>query len=115
GHKKGAFTGANADRKGAFQEATGGTLFLDEVGDLDYGAQTKLLRAIQEKTVRPVGADGDVGTDVRVICATNKNLGDAMKAKQFREDLYYRIATVTLTVPALRDRREDIGPLARHF
>jgi DNA-binding NtrC family response regulator len=115
GHVKGAFTGAHSDHKGAFQEAAGGTLFLDEIGDLDYGAQTKLLRAIQEKAIRPVGGDKDIKIDARIISATNKNLGEALKIKQFREDLYYRISTVTVSVPALRDRREDIVPLARHF
>ncbi|MGD0089376.1 MAG: sigma 54-interacting transcriptional regulator [Planctomycetota bacterium] len=115
GHKKGSFTGADRDRKGAFVEADGGTLFLDEIGDLAYDHQTKLLRAIQEKVVRPVGGDKDIPVDPRIICATNKDLRERCKANQFREDLYYRLVTVMLVVPPLRERREDIIPLARHF
>ncbi|HEY3323679.1 MAG TPA: sigma 54-interacting transcriptional regulator [Planctomycetota bacterium] len=115
GHKKGSFTGADRDRKGAFMEADGGTLFLDEIGDLEYGLQTKLLRAIQEKVIRPVGSDTDVPVDPRIICATNKDLREACKTNEFREDLYYRLVTVVLVVPPLRERREDIIPLARHF
>jgi len=115
GHKKGAFTGAERDRRGAFLEADGGTLFLDEIGDLEYGLQTKLLRAIQEKVIRPVGSDKDVPVDPRIICATNMNLLERCKTNQFREDLYYRLVTVLLVVPPLRERREDIIPLARHF
>jgi DNA-binding NtrC family response regulator len=115
GHRKGAFTGAVADRKGAFQEASGGTLFLDEIGDLDYGMQTKLLRAVQERTVRPVGGDRDFPVDVRLVCATNRDLQVAMQRKEFREDLYFRIGTVRLELPPLRERKEDILPLAKHF
>jgi len=115
GHKKGSFTGADRDRKGAFMEADGGTLFLDEIGDLEYGLQTKLLRAIQEKVIRPVGSDKDVPVDPRIICATNKDLRECCKTNKFREDLYYRLVTVVLIVPPLRERREDIIPLARHF
>jgi DNA-binding NtrC family response regulator len=115
GHKKGAFTGADKDRKGAFAEAEGGTLFLDEIGDLSYALQTKLLRAIQERVIRPVGSDTDQAVNFRLICATNKNLLECCKNKTFREDLYYRLATVTLTILPLRERREDILPLARHF
>ncbi len=115
GHKKGSFTGADRDRKGAFMEADGGTLFLDEIGDLEYGLQTKLLRAIQEKIIRPVGSDKDISVDPRIICATNKDLREACKTNEFREDLYYRLVTVVLVVPPLRERREDIIPLARHF
>ena len=115
GHKKGAFTGADSERKGAFAEADGGTLFLDEIGDLEYALQTKLLRAIQERVIRPVGSDKDVPVDVRVVSATNKDLREACKNKQFREDLFYRLATVTLNVPALRERLEDVALLARHF
>jgi transcriptional regulator with GAF, ATPase, and Fis domain len=115
GHKKGAFTGAESDRKGAFAEASGGTLFLDEIGDLDYSLQTKLLRAIQEKLIRPVGSDKDVAVDVRIVCATNKDLRECCKTREFREDLYYRLATVSLTVPPLRERPEDIVALGRHF
>jgi two-component system response regulator HydG len=115
GHRKGSFTGAESDRRGAFGEADGGTLFLDEIGDLDYALQTKLLRAIQEKTIRPVGAERDVPVNVRIVCATNKDLRECCRNKQFREDLFYRLTTVTLNVPPLRERREDIVPLARYF
>ena len=115
GHRKGAFTGADSDRKGAFVEADKGTLFLDEIGDLNFALQTKLLRALQEKVIRPVGGDRDIPVDVRLVCATNKDLRECLKTKEFREDLFYRIATVTLTVPPLRERREDIVPLARYF
>lgn len=115
GHKKGAFTGATNDRKGAFVEADGGTIFLDELGDLAYESQAKLLRTIQDKVVRPVGADRDLGVDVRIVSATNKDLREAIAARQFREDLFYRVGTVSLTVPPLRERKEDIVPLARHF
>jgi two-component system response regulator HydG len=115
GHKKGSFTGADKDRKGAFVEADGGTLFLDEIGDLSYPLQTKLLRAIQENVVHPVGSDKDVPVNVRIICATNKDLRESCKVHAFREDLYYRLATVTLNVPPLRERHEDIIPLARYF
>ena len=115
GHKKGSFTGADKDRKGAFVEADGGTLFLDEIGDLSYTLQTKLLRTLQENVVHAVGSDKDYPVNVRIICATNKDLREACKTRAFREDLYYRMATVTLVVPPLRERREDIVPLARHF
>ena len=108
-------TGADSDRKGAFVEADKGTLFLDEIGDLSFALQTKLLRALQEKVIRPVGGDRDIPVDVRLVCATNKDLRECLKTKEFREDLFYRIATVTLTVPPLRERREDVIPLARYF
>jgi transcriptional regulator with GAF, ATPase, and Fis domain len=115
GHKKGSFTGAESDRRGAFLEADGGTLFLDEIADLPSSLQTKLLRAIQEKVIRPVGSDKDIPVNVRIVCATNRDLLECCTNREFREDLYYRLATVTLTVPPLRERREDIVPLARHF
>jgi two-component system response regulator HydG len=115
GHKKGAFSGADRERNGAFVEADRGTLFLDEIGDLEYGLQTKLLRAIQEKIVHPVGSDRDVEANPRIICASNRDLRECITTKEFREDLFYRIATVVLKVPPLRERREDIIPLARHF
>ena len=115
GHKKGSFSGADHERNGAFIEADRGTLFLDEIGDLEYSLQTKLLRAIQEKIIHPVGSDRDVQVSPRIICASNKDLRECIKTKEFREDLFYRVATVVLNVPPLRDRREDIIPLARHF
>lgn len=115
GHVRGAFTGAEHERKGAFLEAHGGTLFLDEIGDLDYALQTKLLRAIQEKAVRPVGSDRDVPVHARIVCATNRDLREGFANRSFREDLFYRVATVTLTVPPLRERPDDILPLARYF
>jgi two-component system response regulator HydG len=115
GHKKGAFTGADKERQGAFFEADGGTLFLDEIGDLAYPLQTKLLRAIQERKVRPVGSDREYDVDLRIVCATNKDLRACCARREFREDLYYRLATVTLAIPPLRERREDIVLLARHF
>jgi DNA-binding NtrC family response regulator len=115
GHKKGSFTGADKDRRGAFVEADGGTLFLDEIGDLSYMLQTKLLRAIQENVVHPAGSDKDVPVNVRIICATNKDLRESCRNHSFREDLYYRLATVTIQVPPLRERIEDIIPLARYF
>ncbi|MCZ7646971.1 MAG: sigma 54-interacting transcriptional regulator [Planctomycetota bacterium] len=115
GHKKGAFTGADRDRQGAFVEADGGTLFLDEIGDLDLALQTKLLRAIQEGRVQPVGSDKEVEVDVRLICATNRNLPDLVQSKEFRDDLYYRVATVVLEIPPLRERVEDIPALSTYF
>ena len=115
GHKKGAFSGADHERNGAFVEADRGTLFLDEIGDLEYSLQTKLLRAIQEKVIHPVGSDREIQVSPRIICASNKDLRECIKTKEFREDLYYRVATVVLNVPPLRERREDIIPLARHF
>ncbi len=115
GHKKGAFTGAERERSGAFVEADRGTLFLDEIGDLDYSLQTKLLRAIQEKIIHPLGSDREVQVNPRIVCASNKDLRECVKSKLFREDLYYRVATVVLIVPPLRERRADIMPLARHF
>ncbi|MCW8132984.1 MAG: sigma 54-interacting transcriptional regulator [Planctomycetota bacterium] len=115
GHKKGAFSGAQSDRKGAFLEATGGTLFLDEIGELDYTLQTKLLRAIQEGTIHPVGSDGEVKVDVRLIAATNQDLRAMVQKKTFREDLFYRISTVILEIPPLRERPEDVPALAAFF
>ena len=115
GHEKGAFTGANEKHHGKFQEANGGTLFLDEVGELTLDMQVKLLRAIQEGEIDPVGASKPVKVDFRLISATNRNLLEEVKDGNFREDLYYRLNVLPLTVPPLRDRREDIPELLRHF
>jgi two-component system response regulator HupR/HoxA len=108
GHKRGAFTGAHEDRMGLFQQADGGTLFLDEIGDTSPAFQVKLLRALQEGEVRPVGSPRPVSVDVRIVAATNRDLEADIRSGRFREDLYYRIAGVTLTMPSLRERREDI-------
>jgi PAS domain S-box-containing protein len=115
GHNKGAFTGAYNSRIGLFRGAEGGTLFLDEVGDLAPALQVKLLRAIQEREVRPVGGDQTYPINVRIISATNRNLNETVNEKLFREDLFYRISVIPLTIPPLRDRREDILLLAEHF
>jgi two-component system, NtrC family, response regulator GlrR len=115
GHRKGSFTGANYDHKGLFPAADGGTVFLDEIGDMPLPLQAKLLRVLQDKEVRPVGATATVPVDVRIISATHRDLDAQMKAAQFREDLYYRLNVVSLSLPALADRREDIVPLAQHF
>ena len=115
GHKKGAFTGATIDHKGLFRAADHGTLFLDEVGDMPKAFQVKLLRALQEMTVRAVGAIEDIKVDVRIITATHVDLEKAMIAGDFREDLYYRLNVVTLSLPPLSERREDIPLLVMHF
>jgi len=115
GHNKGAFTGAYSSRIGLFRGAEGGTLFLDEVGDLAPALQVKLLRAIQEREVRPVGGDQTYPINVRIISATNRNLSAIVNEKLFREDLFYRISVIPITIPPLRDRREDILLLAEHF
>ena len=115
GHKKGSFTGAVTDKEGLFQAAQGGTLFLDEVADLPLHMQVKLLRVIQEKAVRPVGAAKEVAVDVRILSATHRSLADLVRAGKFREDLYYRINVIELHVPALRERKDDIGLLAKHI
>ncbi|MEN3372676.1 sigma-54 dependent transcriptional regulator [Dechloromonas sp. ZS-1] len=112
GYRKGAFTGADAEREGFFQAADGGTLFLDEVADLPLAMQVKLLRAIQEKRVRKVGSVTEEAVDVRIICATHKNLRHAVEEGLFRQDLYYRLNVIELRMPPLRERREDIVPLA---
>src|SRR5467141_3914948 len=115
GHEKGAFTGATERHTGKFVEASGGTLFLDEVSELPLAAQVKLLRALQEGTVEAVGGRKPVKVDVRIISATNRKLLDRVKSGQFREDLFYRLHVLPLTIPALRMRREDIPHLLRHF
>jgi two-component system, NtrC family, response regulator PilR len=112
GHKRGSFTGAIADKKGLAQSAEGGTLFLDEVADLPLHMQVKLLRVVQEKTVRPVGESREERVDVRILSATHKNLSELVSQGQFREDLFYRINVIELRVPALRERAEDIGEIA---
>jgi len=115
GHKKGSFTGAIKDKKGLFQVAEGGTLFLDEVAELPLHMQVKLLRAIQEKAVRPVGAEKEIPTDVRILSATHKDLAQLVERGQFRQDLYYRLNVIQLQVPPLRERREDIPQLTAHY
>ncbi len=115
GHRKGAFTGATHDHKGLFQAAHGGTLFLDEIGDMPPAFQAKLLRALQEHHVRPVGAVESVEIDVRMISATHRDLERAIESGEFREDLYYRLNVVALEMPSLGERREDISLLANHF
>jgi two-component system response regulator PilR (NtrC family) len=113
GHTRGAFTGADADREGFFQAARGGTLFLDEVGDLPLGMQVKLLRAIQEKSVRRVGARSEEGTDVRLISATHRSLKQMVEEGHFRQDLFYRLNVLELRMPSLRECRESIPQLAQ--
>jgi len=115
GHIKGSFTGASADKMGLFQAAKGGTLFLDEVADLPLALQVKLLRAIQEKKVRPIGSHQEESIDVRILSATHQNLAQLVQDGQFRQDLYYRINVIELAVPALRNRKKDIPQLCEHF
>jgi two-component system response regulator PilR (NtrC family) len=115
GHVKGAFTGAVNSKRGLFDVAQGGTLFLDEVGEMTPAMQVKLLRALQEKRIRPVGSDEEHSADARVIAATNQDIQKLLKEKRFREDLYYRINVISLRIPSLRERREDIPLLAHHF
>lgn len=115
GHVKGSFTGAMADKQGLFQAADGGTLFLDEVAELPLHMQVKLLRAIQEKTVRPIGARSETRVDVRILSATHKNLGDMVQKGEFRQDLFYRINVIELHVPSLRERPEDVPLLGAHI
>jgi len=115
GHKKGAFTDAREDRSGKFEAASGGTLFLDEIGNLSMATQAKLLSVIQTREVVPVGSNKPVGTDIRLLCATNSNLEEKIRNGTFREDLFYRINTVTINIPPLRERQEDIIPLAEYY
>ena len=115
GHRRGAFTGADRDSAGLFVHAGGGTVFLDEIGELPLGTQAKLLRAIEQKEVFPVGADEPVQVSARIVAATNKNLEAEAAEGRFREDLYYRLNVVSITLPPLRERREDIPELANHL
>jgi two-component system response regulator AtoC len=115
GHKKGAFTDATVDRRGLFEEASSGTLFLDEIGELPLNLQVKILRALQEETIRRLGDTKDVRVDVRIITATHRDLASEAKAGRFREDLYYRINVLPIMIPPLRHRKEDIGILLDHF
>ena len=115
GHRKGSFTGATQDRQGLFQAVQGGTLFLDEVGDMPLALQVKLLRALEDRVVRPVGSNETIPIDVRIISATHRRLEERIASGEFREDLYYRLNVVKLAVPALSERREDVPLLARHF
>ena len=115
GHERGSFTGAHARRIGRFEQAHRGTIFLDEIGDLSLSTQAKLLRVLQEKEIQRVGGDEVIGVDVRVIAATHRDLEEAIQEKEFREDLFYRLSGVSITLPALKDRAEDIPELVRFF
>jgi DNA-binding NtrC family response regulator len=115
GHKKGAFTSAVKDRKGKFETAHQGTLFLDEIGDMSLSAQSKVLRALQEGKITPVGGDKEIKVDVRVLAATNKDLEEEIKQGRFREDLYHRLSVILIRVPPLRERTDDIPELATYF
>ena len=115
GHKKGSFTGAVQDRRGLFQAAEGGTLFLDEIGDMPLAIQVKLLRALEERVVRPVGSNDSIAVNVRVVSATHRKLEERIASGEFREDLFYRLSVVKLALPSLAERREDIPLLAGHF
>ncbi len=115
GHARGAFSGAHTLKRGLFEEAHGGTLFLDEIGSMSLPAQSKLLRVLEDGAVRRVGENQPINVDVRILAATNRDLKAAIADQTFRDDLYYRLSVVTLVVPPLRDRRDDIQPLARHF
>ncbi|MBV6495798.1 MAG: sigma-54-dependent Fis family transcriptional regulator [Acidobacteria bacterium ACB1] len=115
GHEKGSFTGAVSDKKGLFEIAHGGTLFLDEIGELDISLQAKILRALQEKQIRRVGGVKEIGVDVRVVAATNRDLLHMVEEKRFREDLYYRLNVLSIELPALRERRTDIPVLIDYF
>jgi len=115
GYFKGAFTGADTSRKGIIESANGGTLFLDEIGETSLNMQVKLLRVLQERKVRPLGGTVDIPVDVRLIASTNRDLKNMVSTGQFREDFYYRVSVIPIHVPPLRERKDDIEPLARHF
>ena len=115
GHEKGSFTGADKQHRGRFEMAHGGTIFLDEIGDIPLATQVKLLRILQEQKFERVGGSQTLDVDVRILAATNRNLEEAIKAGSFREDLYYRLNVVTLDIPPLRKRRQDISLLLEHF
>jgi two-component system response regulator PilR (NtrC family) len=115
GHMKGSFTGATANKKGLFEVANGGTIFLDEIGETSSAMQIKLLRVLQERTIRRVGGTEEINVDVRVITATNQDLEAMVREKKFREDLYYRINVIAIQMPALREKPEDLPALAEHF
>ncbi len=115
GYFKGAFTGADSNRKGIIESASGGTLFLDEIGETSLSMQVKLLRVLQERKVRPLGGTVDIPVDVRLIASTNRDLKSMVSAGQFREDFFYRVSVIPIHVPPLRERKEDVEPLARHF
>ena len=115
GHERGAFTGAHAQRRGLFEQASGGTLFLDEIGELPLGLQSRLLRVLETWRVRRVGAETDIDVDVRLVCATHRNLARMVQEGSFRQDLYYRLARLVVSVPPLVERAADVVPLARHF
>src|SRR6185295_1877147 len=112
---KGAFTGAQSDREGLFRQAEGGTLLLDELSEMPVDTQSKMLRILQDKEVRPVGGRTSYKIDCRILAATNRKTEEAIKDGKLREDLFYRISTITVHLPPLRERREDITPLARAF
>jgi len=115
GHSKGAFTGATSERRGRFLQADKGTLFLDEIAELPLDLQTRLLRVLQEKVVEPIGSERSIPVNVRILAATNQSLDERVNAGQFRQDLFYRLNVVPLSIPPLRERKEDVLPLARHF
>ncbi len=115
GHEKGAFTGANERRIGRFESASGGTLFLDEIGEIDNSTQVKLLRFLENKTIERLGSSSSIELDVRLVCATNRNLTEMVRKGDFREDLFYRLNVVTVDLPPLRQRGDDVVLLLRHF
>jgi DNA-binding NtrC family response regulator len=115
GHVKGSFTGATENKKGCFELADGGTLFLDEIADMPLNLQSKLLRAIEEKKIKPVGSNREIAVDIRIISATNQNLDEQIKQNKFRQDLFYRINTFSIEIPPLRERTDDIIPLLENF